>query len=173
MKVEDCYQVGEVIKTHGLKGETTVLLDVDAPEEYKDLESVFLLQGGNLIPFFIDTIQINGNKALIKFEEIDSIDAAAELVKTSLYLPLTLLPTLPDGGYYFHDLVGCEVFEKNARLGLVKEVIDLSGNQLLSVMKDSDELLIPMKDEIMKKVELAAKRIEVELPDGLLDLYTS
>ena len=172
MKQDDCYQLGEVIKTHGLKGEVGIALDVDYPEEYENLESVFLLQKGKLIPFFIDTIQINGNRAIVKFEEVDSIESASELVKASLYLPLNLLPDLPDGGYYFHQLVGCEVFQKDKKLGAVKEIIDLSGNELLSVWDGENEILIPMKEEIMKKVDIPNQRIEVEVPDGLLDLYS-
>ena len=65
MREEDCYQLGEVIKTHGLKGEVSVLLDVDFPEEYSELESVFLQMEGNLVPFFIDSIQIHDKRALV------------------------------------------------------------------------------------------------------------
>lgn len=170
MKVDDCYQLGEVIKTHGLKGEVSILLDVDFPDDYKNLESVFLQQSGKLVPFFIDSIKINSNKALVKFEDIDAIEEASELIKSKIYLPLSFLPKL-DEGYYYHDLVGCKVFEADNLLGQVKEVIDLSGNQLLSVIKEDREILIPMKDQILLSVDVKAERIEVELPDGLLDLY--
>ena len=170
MKQDDCYQLGEVIKTHGLKGEVSILLDVDFPNEYQNLESVFVLQDGKLIPFFIESIQINSNKALVKFEDVDTIETASELVKSKIYLPLSLLPKLPEGEYYFHDLVDCQVFEKNVRIGVVKEVIDLNGNELLNVDHNGKEVLIPLKDEILTKVLIEKKRLEVELPDGLLDL---
>lgn len=171
MKLDDCYQLGEVIKTHGLHGEVSILLDVDFPDEYQNLESVFLHQKGKLVPFFIESIQIAANKAITKFEDIDSIESASELVKCELYLPLANLPQLPEGSYYFHDLVDCEVFEKDVSYGKVKEVIDLSGNELLSVVHESRELLIPLNEEILKGVDLKNRRIEVALPDGLLDLY--
>ena len=171
MRTDDCYQLGEVIKTHGLKGEVSIFLDVDLPTEYENLESVFLHTRGKLIPFFIEWIQINGKKALVKFEDVDSIESATNLVKAALYLPLTNLPALPDGGYYYHDLIGCHVFEGQLNLGVVKEVIDLSGNQLLSIAKDGKELLIPMKDEVLTKVNLKEKVILVDLPEGLIDLY--
>ncbi|MEM6830746.1 MAG: hypothetical protein AAF551_09530 [Bacteroidota bacterium] len=99
MKEDDCYQLGEVIKTHGLKGEVSIRLDADYPEEYKELESVFLKQEGKLVPFFIDTFHIQASNALVKFEDIDSIDQARELVKCSLFLPLSYLPELAEGGY--------------------------------------------------------------------------
>lgn len=171
MKQNDCYQLGEVIKTHGLKGEVTIALDVDFPEQYTTLESVFLEQHGKLIPFFIDTIQINGSKALVKFEEIDSQDSARSLVKCPLYLPLSALPSLEEGQYYFHELVGCEVIENGVTLGLIKEIIDLSGNQLIVMESDGKEILIPMKDEILINVDIPSQKVTVQLPDGLMDLY--
>jgi len=170
MKQGDCYQLGEVIKTHGLKGEVSILLDVDFPEEYNELESIFLEQDGKLIPFFIDTLQINGNKALVKFEDIDSIEMASSLVKNKLFLPLTFLPKLPEGKFYFHDLVDCQVFEGQELIGVVKEVIDLGANQLLTVIQDDREHLIPLKDELVTEVDLKNKNIKVKLPEGLLDL---
>lgn len=171
MKKDDCYQLGAVIKTHGLHGEVSILLDVDFPEDYKDLESVFLLQSGKLVPFFIDTIHINKSKALVKFEDINSIEDASELVKNELYLPISLLPELPEGKYYYHDLTDCEVFEEDQLIGIAREVIDLNSNQLLSVDTQGKEVLIPMMDEIMISVDTDAKKIHVKLPEGLLDLY--
>lgn len=171
MRKDDCYQLGAVIKTHGLHGEVSILLDVDFPEDYQNLESVFLLQSGKLVPFFIDTIQINRDRGIVKFEDINSIDDASALIKAELYLPITALPKLPEGKYYFHDIKGCEVFEDDQLIGIAKEVIDFNSNQLLSVDANGKEVLIPMMDEIMLSVDTASKKIMVKLPEGLLDLY--
>lgn len=171
MRQDDCYQLGEVIKTHGLHGEVSILLDVDLPNEYQNLESVFLEQSGKLVPFFIDTIQINGNKALVHFEDIESLDEAKNLVKSKLFLPLSSLPELDEGQYYFHELIGCEVYENNAPLGKIEGIIDLNGNQLISVNAEGKEILIPLKDELLTHVDLQKKKVSVDLPEGLLDIY--
>ncbi|MEO9869908.1 ribosome maturation factor RimM [Ekhidna sp.] len=171
MQQKDCYQLGEVIKTHGLKGEVNIFLDVDFPNEYQKLESVFLEQQGKLIPFFIDTIQINNGKALVKFEDVDSLDEGKSLIKSKLFLPLSSLPVLNDHQYYFHELVDCEVYESSTLIGIVKNVIDLNGNQLLSVDMKGSEVLIPLKDEILIEVDVSSKKIDVDLPEGLLDIY--
>lgn len=171
MRQSDCYQLGEVIKTHGLRGEVSIHLDVDTPAYYHKLESVFLEQQGKLTPFFIESIHINGSKALVYFEDISSIEEAKPLVKCKLFLPLSALPKLEKNQYYFHDLVGCKVYEAAAHLGVVKEVVDLNGNQLLTVIAGDKEILIPLKDELLTKVDVEAKEITVQLPDGLLDIY--
>lgn len=171
MLLDDCYQLGQVIKTHGLHGEVSIGLDVDFPEDYKNLESVFLLREGKLIPFFIYTIQVNNKKALVKFEDVDSLDEARVLVKAELFLPATQLPKLADGKFYFHDLVDCQVFEQDKLIGTVGDVYDLGPNQLMEVLFDEKEILIPLTDGILKSVDVKNKKVLVELPDGLLDLY--
>ncbi len=169
MLQDDCYQLGEVIKTHGLNGAVNISLDVDFPEDYKKLESVFLKKEGKLVPFFITDLQLSGEKAIVKFEDVDSIDAAKELVKSELFLPLDLLPELTEGGFYFHDLIGCEVFENDQLIGIVKDVYE-GANELMVVSSGEKEVLIPIIDEILVEVDTEAKKINVALPDGLLDL---
>ena len=85
MNIDACYQLGYVIKKHGTKGEVSVYLDVDYPEEYTNLESVFVETNQKLVPFFIDTNQIRDNKAVIRFEDVDTQDQAAELKSKKLY----------------------------------------------------------------------------------------
>ena len=86
MQVDDCYQLGYVIKPHGLNGELQFLLDVDSPQEYSALESVFVLQGQQLVPFFIESIAVRGNKAIVALEEVESVDEARAL-KGALFTP--------------------------------------------------------------------------------------
>ncbi len=170
MLQDDCYQLGEVIKTHGLNGEVSISLDVDFPEHYRKLESVFLRSEGKLVPFFVSNIQINGEKALVKFEDVDSIEQAKALVKSELFLPLTQLPKLAKGKFYFHDLIGCQVLEDEKLIGTVKDVYE-GANELMAVSRNENEVLIPLIDEVLVDVDIEAKIIVVSLPDGLLDLY--
>ena len=83
MTKEDCYLVGKLTKTHGLKGEMAIWLDVDYPEEYEDLESILVEMKGELIPYFVEQIQIRANKSIIKFEDVDSkaLDVEESILK--------------------------------------------------------------------------------------------
>ena len=127
MKQDDCYLLGNVIKAHGLNGEIQVYLDVDFPDSYRNLESIFILMNNKLIPFFIETLQINSNKALIKLEGIEKREDSAELANNQVYLPLSFLPPLPDDKYYYHEIVGYDFYNNDDLLGKVENEINFSG----------------------------------------------
>lgn len=171
MTVDDCYQIGHVIKTHGLKGEVQLFLDVDNPLEYQEMESMLVQQNNSLIPFFIEHLQINASKTIAKFEEVDDVEQAKTLVACQLYLPLDILPDLKDGEYYLHQLVGMDLFDGDRLLGQVKELFEIGPQELISVIHQGKEILIPIKDEIIKKVDIGNNRIDAEIPDGLIDIY--
>ncbi|MCF6360395.1 MAG: ribosome maturation factor RimM [Cyclobacteriaceae bacterium] len=171
MNFESCYQLGYVLKTHGLKGELVLVIDADDPQEYSEMESVFVEINKKLVPFFIDRIQLNGSKAIIKFEEIDSIENAKELKGSRIFLPLDVLPELKDG-YYFHELIGFKVIDsKEGELGLISGVFDSGSQDLIAMQYQEKEVLIPLTDEVVTKVDKPAKTIYTTLPDGLLDIY--
>lgn len=171
MGFDDCYQLGYIQKTHGLKGSVTVFLDADFPEYYKDLESVLLNQEGSLVPFFITSISISRQHAQISFEDIDAIEQATELVGTELWLPLKALPPLEEGQFYYHDLIGYDFFDGDKFLGKVTQVYQMSKTNLLGVDHEGTEILIPMQENIMGKVYAKEARIVGQLPEGLVDVY--
>ncbi len=173
MNKEQCFQLGYVAKVHGLRGEVNVVLDVDYPEDYEDLKHLFIEQKGRLIPFFLEHFVLQpGNKALVKFEELNTIDQVEGLVGSEVYLPLTELQELDEDQYYFHELIGFEVFDETKGLiGPVQIVYDLETQDLLGVTHQGKEVLIPIQDGIILKVDKAAKKVFCQLPEGLLEIY--
>ena len=174
MRVDDCFQLGYVIKTHGLHGELSIMLDVDFPEAYENLESVFVATSGSqtLIPFFVEHIAIRQNKALIKFEEVDTIEQAETLLKASLYLPLDSLPPLEDDQFYYHEIIGFTVEDREqGTLGVVQDVYESTGQDMIVVRYQEKEVLIPIDPDIVPRVDKARSIVHVVLPDGLLDIY--
>ncbi len=173
MTVDDCYQLGYVIKPHGLKGEVQVFLDVDSPGEYETLESVFVQKGQQLVPFFIESIAIGTGKAIVAFEEVESIEAAAELKGCSLFLPLDNLPDLGSNDFYYHELVGFNLKSTAGEdIGEVKDVLEAGGQDLLAVMHSSNkEILVPLTDELISSLNKEEKKLVMEIPEGLLDVY--
>ncbi len=171
MRVEDCYQLGNITKPHGLHGEVQVFLDVDIPEAYQNLESVFVLNGQKLVPFFIDTISIQPTKVIVKFEDVDSRESAEEICGKALYLPLSFLPELDEDQYYYHEIIGFNIIEASETLGEVENIYNFPNQDLIATTVQNNEVLIPIQDDIVTKVDKHKKEIYVQLPDGLLDVY--
>lgn len=173
MNKDQCFQIGRVAKVHGLRGEVNVVLDVDYPEDYEGLEHLFLEQKGRLVPFFLEHFVLQpGGKALVKFEDLNSLEQVESLVGLEIYLPLSELPQLEEDQYYFHELIGFEVIDENLGLiGPVQIIYDLETQDLLGVTHQGKEVLIPIQDGIIRNVDKAAKKVYCQLPEGLLDIY--
>ncbi|WP_242926875.1 ribosome maturation factor RimM [Pontibacter vulgaris] len=174
MNIDDCFQLGYIVKTHGTRGQVVAFFDVDYPEDYDDLESVFLEQGGRLIPFFIDDMEPQQKgRFIIHFEDIKTMEQAEKLRNTALYLPLNELPELEEDQFYFHEVIGYKVVDANhGELGTVKEFYDMPQQQLMAMEYMGQEMLIPVIDEILLRADHEAKVLHVQLPEGLLEVYT-
>lgn len=173
MDVEGYFYLGRVIKPVGLKGEILVYLDVDEPDNYSNLDLVYVFIAGNLVPFRIEKISLRSNKqALIKLEGIDSTDATELLLTCSLHLPLSLLIALTGNRFYYHEIIGFEVYDEHyGYVGIVRQVLDYPRQALIQVFRNDIELLIPVTNEIISHVDRQKKRLDINAPEGLIDLY--
>ncbi|MBL7846457.1 MAG: 16S rRNA processing protein RimM [Cyclobacteriaceae bacterium] len=158
------------MKTHGLKGEVTFALAPDCPE-LEDIESVFLQVRNQLVPYFIHSISIKGTKAYVKLEDVNSAEEAEALTGCSLYLPRESRPALPRGEFYSDEIIDFEVIDKDfGLLGRVREVQELGITRHLIVVQEKKEIMIPVNGPFIQGVNKSKKRINVELPEGFLDL---
>ncbi|MBP5645687.1 MAG: 16S rRNA processing protein RimM [Bacteroidales bacterium] len=171
MTKDECYQLGKVTKAFGYKGQMVLFLDVDTPEDYATLDSAFVEVKGNLVPHFFHIDSLTGNKAVVTFEELTPAEAQA-LAGCDLYLPLSLLPKLTGNKFYFHEVVGFRVVDdEKGDIGIVKNIIDYPAQPLFQIMKGETEILVPVIDPVIKKVDREGKTIFIAAPTGLIDLY--
>jgi 16S rRNA processing protein RimM len=171
MGTKDCYKIGFVMKPHGLKGEVTAALDPDLPNDPAGLKTVFLDINGAMVPYFIESLSVKGDKAFIKFEDIDSIDDAVDLVRKSMFLPLSERPGSGRGEFYDDEVVGFSVVDQNlGALGQVKEVMNAGLNRLLVLGHNDGEVLIPVNSPFIVSLNKGKKLFTVNLPDGFLDI---
>ncbi|MBA3901466.1 MAG: 16S rRNA processing protein RimM [Bacteroidetes bacterium] len=173
MNKEECFYLGYTVKLHGYKGEISIKLDVDYPDDYKELESVFIEVNDQLIPFFITSIKVKDKGfAVVAFEGIKTIEQAESLISSSLYLPLSVLPALSGNKFYFHEIVGYALEDKvYGNIGFIKEVLDFPNQAVLQVFKDKKEILIPATDDIIIDVDRKTKTVYTNAPEGLIELY--
>ncbi|AMD85605.1 16S rRNA processing protein RimM [Capnocytophaga haemolytica] len=174
MTLKDCFFVGTIVSKFSFKGEVLVKLDSDDPEMYEQLESVFIAIGNNLVPFFVQKTSLHKSDLLrIKFEDVASEADAEALLRCKLYLPLSLLPKLTGNQFYYHEVIGFSV--EDQRYGTVGKIknIDENAHQALFVIEDpsQNEILIPVSDEFIVSVDRKTKKIVVNTPEGLIELY--
>ncbi len=173
MKKEDCFYLGKIVKKYSFKGELLAKLDTDEPDLYDNIDSIFIDLRGNLVPFFIESSQLHKSDLLrLKFEDVDTEADADALLKTELYLPLEFLPKLEGDKFYFHEVIGFTVKDKKyGVVGVIKSINDSTAQALFIIDRDGTEILIPMNDEFIEKIDRANKTVFVNTPEGLIDLY--
>ena len=169
---KDHFYLGKIIKLHGYEGKLSLYLDTDEPEEYYDIDVVHVDINGSLVPFFIESLSLLNNKAVVSFMDIDSIEKAEELVNKEFYLPLSMLPELVGNKFYYHEVPGMQVIDENfGELGPISAVLEYPNTAVLQIFHKEKEVLIPISDDVIIDVDRENKKMIVRSPDGLLDIY--
>ena len=196
-EVQDWVQVARIIRPRGNKGEVLAELFTDFPARLSSRLQIFLRQAQSepraigLQNFWVD--RNHPEHGIFHFEGCSSIDAAEKFRGLEVLIPIADRVKLPAGRYFVSDLIGCSVFENpvaEAKLsspacameeaprlvGTVQDVYfpgeGIAGTPLLQVQTAAGELLVPLAEDICRSIDVAARRIDVTLPEGLNDLNT-
>ena len=173
MRKEDCFYLGKIAKKFSFKGEVLIYLDTDEPELYENMESVFVEFNKNLVPFFIENSSLHKNDFLrVQFEDVDSEQEADNIIGCEVYLPLSMLPKLEGNQFYFHEVIGFEIEDK--RLGIFGKIVsinDTTAQPLFEVVNGNVEILVPMIDQFLVKIDRENKKVIMDLPEGLVEMY--
>ncbi len=173
MNTEDFYYLGKITKLYSYKGEVVFYFDVDQVSDYNGLDAVFIDIKGDVIPFMIEKISFTkGNYATVKLMDIESDADAKHLINCSLYLPIESLPKLEGNKFYFHEVIGFEIWDKEqGRVGVVQRIIDDTAQPIFEIKDGYTEILLPIVDHFIENVNRKEKIINVIFPEGLLELY--
>ena len=173
MRKEDCFYLGKIAKKFSFKGEVLIYLDTDEPEIYENMESVFVEFNKNLVPFFIENSSLHKNDFLrVKFEDVDDEAEADSILNCDVYLPISMLPKLEGNKFYFHEVIGFEI--EDQRLGIFGKIVsinDTSAQPLFEVINGNVEILVPMIDQFLVKIDRENKKVIMDLPEGLVEMY--
>ncbi len=173
MRKEECFYLGKIAKKFSFKGEVLIYLDTDEPELYENMESVFVELNKNLVPFFILESSLHKNDFLrVKFEDVATEADADAIMGCELFLPLSFLPKLSGDKFYYHEVIGFEV--EDQRLGVVGKIVsinDSTAQPLFEVLNGEVEMLVPMIDQFLVKIDRENKKVVMNLPDGLIEMY--
>ncbi len=162
------------MKAFGIRGEVSAEILTDFPERFDATEAVTLRRGSDVRPATVDGHRFHKGRVLLKLAGIDTMTDAERLVGYDVVVPDEQLYELPEGEdlYYEFDLVGCAVVTTDGiDVGSVETVLRTGAQDLLTVRRQTGaEALIPFVDEICVEVDVEAKRIVIDPPEGLLDL---
>ncbi|MCK9399909.1 MAG: ribosome maturation factor RimM [Bacteroidales bacterium] len=169
---EGYFLLGKIIRTHGYKGGLKAIFDVDQPQEYRELDMLFIEVKDQLIPWMVENIHFENNKANLKLTDLKDMEGAGKLVGCFIYLPVELLPKLKGNKFYYHEVTGFRIHDEHrGDIGIIDRVIELPNNPLFAITSGEKEILLPISGEIILKVDRKKKMIEVKAPEGLIDIY--
>ena len=174
MQKKDCYLLGKVTRTHGLQGNLVLKLDTDQPEFYKKLEGIFIEINGLLVPFFVDKQQyLKSDTKLISFKN-STPQLLEQVVGRDVYLPLESLPLLSGKSFYYHEVVGYRLIDTEGRIfGVVQSVNDQTAQHYFLLDLEGKQVIVPIIKDWIKDVNREEKIITMELPEGLLEVFTT
>jgi 16S rRNA processing protein RimM len=170
---DDLIVIARVARTRGLRGEVVADLLTDFPERFDEVaEVVAVAPDTSRRSLQIEECWFHGNRLVLKFAGLDSIDEAKELAGYQLAIPASERIDLPADQFYEWELAGCRVERVDGRLiGTAREVMHTGGVEILVVVDDAErEFLIPMARDICVEIDVARKFIRVDPPEGLLEL---
>ncbi len=163
-------QVGQIVNTHGLRGEVKVVSWTDYPETFEELDSIYLEKNNE--KYDIMSVRYQKNNVILKLDKINSIDDAEKLKNCVIYVKREQLGE-PEEGYYICDLIGIKVIDENKNvLGKIKDVISTKKcNDVYVVEPESGgrDILLPVIDEVILSVDIDKEECFVHIIDGLLD----
>ena len=172
MDIKETFYIGYITKTRGLKGEMQLYFEF---EDYAELELdvLFVEISKKLVPYFVDSVKIHNNStAYLNLEDVDHVDKAHPLIRKKVYLPLDKMPERDPDDFRYSDFVGYLVVdEQEGEIGEIIAVQELPQQFMAVVDFDGKELLFPLNEELILGIDDEEQVLEVELPEGLIDLY--
>jgi 16S rRNA processing protein RimM len=163
--------VGRLFRARGIRGELTGEIYSSQPGRAEKLKAVVLeLEGGKSRSVQVEEIWWHGGRPVFKFVGIDSMTDAEPWAGADVLVADSEREMPEEGAYSHADLIGCAFWNRGAMVGAVGRVEDFGGGPLLEIrLADGRDVLVPFSRAICQEIDVAAKTIRAEVPEGLLD----
>ena len=163
-------RIGKIVAPHGLAGGLKVYPLTDFPERFLKTEEVALQLPSGPQVCKVEEARLQGSVCIMRLAGICDRTAAEKLRGTFLLIPEDLLVPLPENHYYIYQLMGLDVYtDEGELLGKLADVLPTGGNDVWVVRTEKGEVLLPATRQVVRKVDLEAKRIVVHLLSGHVD----
>lgn len=165
--MEKLIDVGQIVNTHGLKGEVKVAPRTDYMEFFEDISGVYTNDGTY---YKITSVKYHKASVILKLRGINSVEEADAMRQKELYVPKSIFDDLPEGTYLIADITGLEVRDENTVYGNVTDVFQTGSNDVYTVeKKGSDPIYLPALKSVILETNIDEGYILVKIPEGLLD----
>ncbi len=161
--------IGKIVGVHGFKGAHKLCSYAESLEVFVPGKSILIRDHRSREDFYkIDWVKPHTGTPLLSLNGIVNREQALALVGGELFIPKSELPELEEDTYYWHDLLGIEVYTPTDRLlGVIESIIDTGSNDVYVVKNKKKELLIPALESVVLEIDLDRGRMQVNLPEGL------
>lgn len=160
--------IGEVLRSHGIRGELKIYPLTHNPDRFKKLKEVILCKGEVKKRFTVNNARIQNDYVFLSLAGISDMEQANSFQGWEVRIDRSDVQPLKEGWYYF-ELEGMKVFQGQDCLGTIIQVIQTGANDVYLVKGSRGEICVPALKSVVKKVDVAEKRMEVILPPGLLE----
>lgn len=165
----DFYNVGKIVNTHGIRGEVRVMPTTDfVDERFAKGQDLYLKGTGDPLKLTVEAARQHKGFILVKFVGYDNINDVQAFRDHELMVSGADQQPLADGQYYYHQIIGLAVKTVDGdELGKIKEILSPGANDVWVVQRaGKQDLLLPVIDDVVKDVDLAAGVVTVELMEG-------
>ncbi|TCZ79933.1 ribosome maturation factor RimM [Paenibacillus albiflavus] len=167
------HTVGEIVNTHGIRGELKIVPHTDFAEERfaKGSKLVIVASNGAKTEVTVQSSRLNKKVYIILFKDFTNINEVEKFKGSLLKIDEKYQDDLEDDEYYYHEIIGCMVeTEEGEQLGEIIEILSPGANDVWVINRPKNkQLLIPVIDDVVLEVDVANKKVIVSLMEGLLD----
>ncbi len=167
----DLLEAGKIVNTHGLRGEVKVVPWTDHPEDFENIEYVFVKKKTGDERLDIESVRYQKNNVLLKFSQIKDISEAEKYKELTLYAPREMFE-LEEGAHFIADLLGLDVMDIDTgeKIGVIADVFNTGSNDIYDVKREGKKnLLIPVIDDVVKEIDTDGGYVKIFMMEGLDD----
>jgi 16S rRNA processing protein RimM len=168
--IKDAVLIGKIVGVHGIKGNCKIRSYAESLSVFQTYSVVIVATSdGRQNPYEINWVKPHAKAALISLKGVDTRDQAEAFIGCELFIEKNRLPDPEEGSYYWFDLIGLDVFDDDQKyLGRLESIIQTGSNDVYVVKEDDTEILIPALESVVQKIDLKNRRMQVDLPEGLV-----
>ena len=171
LRKEDLTRIGFVNKTSGFNGNLSCIINIARPEKLLKGKFFFLILEGLPVPFAFEKIEMKGEELIVKFVDVDTEEQAKKLLRKEVYAE-KFKGKKKNDLISWKDLVDYTAIDNiSGEIGIISEVLEYPKQMIAKCLVDGKEILFPLNDEIVVEIDDEEKKVFVELPEGLLDVY--